>query len=65
MEVLFLTIFVSLVLVACGVLFFAWMVRQRTFDQNDRLALLPLLDEPPPAAGAATGPTREDDLGDD
>ena len=47
MEVLILLIFVCVVLVGVAVAFFAWTVRQGTFDQADRLALLPLDDEKP------------------
>ncbi len=47
MEILILLIFVSVLLVGVAVAFFAWTVRQGTFDQIDRLALLPLDDEKP------------------
>jgi len=47
MEILILLIFVCVVLVGIAVAFFAWTVRQGTFDQADRLALLPLDDENP------------------
>ena len=64
MEVLFLTIFVSLVLVTGGAMFFAWIVRQRTLDQSDRLALLPLSEErPSPVASADVD--REGPVGND
>ncbi len=42
MEVLILTIFVSLALAALGVGFFAWTVRAGSSEHDDRLALLPL-----------------------
>jgi hypothetical protein len=45
-EVLSLQVFVSLVLVAGSVLLFVFTCRQRDFDHADRLALLPLDDEP-------------------
>ena len=45
MEILILLIFVSVLLVGVAVAFFAWTVKQGTFDQADRLALLPLDDE--------------------
>jgi cbb3-type cytochrome oxidase maturation protein len=45
MEVLILTVFVSLVLAAGGVLFFAWNVRERAHEHIDELSLLPLDDE--------------------
>ena len=53
MEILILLIFVCVVLVGVAVAFFAWTVRQGTFDQADRLALLPLDEERP------TTPTTE------
>jgi cbb3-type cytochrome oxidase maturation protein len=52
MEVLILTSFVSVVLAAGGVALFVWSARERTFDQSDRLALLPL-DEPDPLRSRA------------
>ena len=45
MEILILLIFVCVVLVGGAVAFFAWTVRQGTFDHTDRLALLPLEEE--------------------
>ncbi len=45
MEILILLIFVCVILVGVAVAFFAWTVRQGTFDHADRLALLPLDDE--------------------
>lgn len=45
MEIVTLLIFVSLVLVACGLGFFAWTLRQRTFEHCERLSLLPVEDE--------------------
>jgi cbb3-type cytochrome oxidase maturation protein len=47
MEILILLIFVCVVLVGAAVAAFVWTVRQGTFDQADRLALLPLDDEKP------------------
>jgi cbb3-type cytochrome oxidase maturation protein len=47
MEILILLIFVCVLLVSVAVGFFAWTVRQGTFDQVDRLALLPLDEEKP------------------
>jgi len=47
MEILILLIFLCVVLVGMAVAFFAWTVRQGTFDHADRLALLPLDDEKP------------------
>ena len=42
MEVLLLTIFVSMALAVLGVALFAWLGLGQTFDHSDRLALLPL-----------------------
>ena len=47
MEVLILTVFCSLVLALVGIAFFAWTVREQTFDHSERLSLLPLDDDPP------------------
>lgn len=47
MEILILLIFICVLLVSAAVAFFAWTVRQGTFDHADRLALLPLDDESP------------------
>ena len=59
MEVLFLTIFVSLALVSAAALFFAWNVRQRTHEQGDRLVLLPLVDDLDTSAGSSEGDRSE------
>lgn len=45
MEVLILTVFVSVVLVLSSILFFGWNVRQRSHEHSERLSLLPLQDE--------------------
>lgn len=42
MDVLILLIGVCVALIAGAVGFFAWTVREGTFDHTDRLALLPL-----------------------
>ncbi|MEM8609568.1 MAG: cbb3-type cytochrome oxidase assembly protein CcoS [Myxococcota bacterium] len=54
MDILILLIVVCVVLIAGAVGFFAWTVRQGTFDHADRLALLPL-DEDTTATPAASG----------
>ncbi len=61
MEILILLIFVSVLLVVAAVGFFAWTVRQGTFDHADRLALLPLDDENPVTPTSAQGTEREED----
>lgn len=45
MDVLLLTVFVSLVLAGLGVGLFVWSAKARTFEHSDRLAILPLEDE--------------------
>ncbi len=45
MNVLLLTVFVSLVLAALGVGLFVWTARSRTFEHVDRLSILPLEEE--------------------
>lgn len=52
MEVVALTMFVSLCLVACSLLLLAFTLRERSHEHADRLALLPLEDETPPVTGA-------------
>lgn len=47
MEVLILTIFVSLALAALGVGFFVWSVQKGTGEHAERLALLPLEPDEP------------------
>lgn len=69
MDILLLLVFLSAGLATAAVLFFVWTVRARTFDQADRLALLPLRDDAGvalPAEGRAaaaqtrrTSPARE------
>ncbi len=49
MEILILTVFVSMALVLGELVFFAWNVRQGSHDHSDRLTLLPLEDDAPPA----------------
>jgi nitrogen fixation-related uncharacterized protein len=48
-EVLILTLFVSLILAALGVGLFIWSVLKGSSEHADRLALLPLEPEPEPA----------------
>lgn len=46
MNAIFLTLFVSLVLVGGAMLLFAFLFAQRTHDHADRMSLLPLQDDP-------------------
>lgn len=64
MDVLLLTVFVSLVLAGLGVGLFVWSAKARTFEHADRLAILPLEDEirlperPGPVASATASDSR-------
>ncbi|MFO0683395.1 MAG: cbb3-type cytochrome oxidase assembly protein CcoS [Sandaracinus sp.] len=58
MDALILTMFVSLVLAAGFVAMFAWLLRGRTFDHADRLALLPMDDDAAPRAPSPSSPSR-------
>ena len=57
MEIMILLIVVCVALVSGAVAFFAWTVRQGTFDHADRLALLPLEEE----RSVAESPNREEE----
>lgn len=59
MEVVALTVFVSLCLVACSLLLLAFTLRQRTHEQAERLALLPMEDDAAPGAGGSANSARE------
>ena len=59
MEVLVLTVFVSLVLAGAGVLFFAWNVRSRAHEHIEELSLLPLEEELNSARPGAPAQTKE------
>ena len=54
MEVVALTMFVSLCLVACSLLLLAFTLRQRSHEHADRLALLPMEEDAPPVPAAPT-----------
>lgn len=57
MDVLILLVFVSLMLALSAVGLFAWLVRERTFDHADRLALLVIEKDSPPVT-ASTPETK-------
>jgi hypothetical protein len=61
LEVVALTMFVSLCLVACSLLLLAFTLRHRSHEHADRLALLPMEEDSPPslADAAPTGPARK------
>jgi len=44
-EILILTVFVSLIVAAAGVLFFAWNIHHRAHEHIEQLSLLPLEEE--------------------
>jgi len=50
MEVLILTVFVSLMIVATGVLFFAWNIHHRAHEHIEQLSLLPLEEDSQPSS---------------
>ena len=47
MDILIVTLFVSLVLVLAGLVLFVLRMRAGDFDHGDRLSLLPLQDDEP------------------
>lgn len=61
MEVIALTMFVSLCLVACSLLLLAFTLRQRSHEQSDRLALLPMEDDHAPTDHAPIDRAPADD----
>ncbi len=62
MDVLTVTIFVSLVLVVTGVGLFIWRLRGGDFEHGDRLSLLPLNDDDGVDRGPAEPtPDKDDD----
>lgn len=58
MEILILLIFISFVLVVLGLGFFAWIVRSKTFEHGERLALLPLSDDDDDPPSSDDSPRR-------
>jgi len=44
-DVVILLVFISLTLVAAGLLFFVYRLREGDFEHGDRLALTPLIDD--------------------
>lgn len=57
MDAVYLTLFVSTVLAALGLVLFVFTHGQRSRDHNYRLALLPLDDPPESPAPPASPPT--------
>ena len=60
MNVLHLQVFVSLLLVAGGVLLLAYTINQADYEHADRLALFPLEDDDGRASPAPLPPASED-----
>jgi hypothetical protein len=60
-EVLSLQVFVSLMLVTGSIVLFVFSCRQRDFDHADRLALLPLDDDPSAQGAVRSTPGANDD----
>jgi nitrogen fixation-related uncharacterized protein len=61
-SILVMQVFVSLMLVAAAIAFFVWVVRGRTLEHSDRLALAPLEDDAPPPSpsSSAVDPTTRE-----
>lgn len=57
MDAVYLTLFVSTVLALLGVVLFVYTHGQRTRDHEHRLALLPLVDDPPPPSDPVSVPS--------
>lgn len=55
MNVVPLMIFVSLMLVAASLVLFGHSMKRKDHQHADRLALLPIMDDPPPPVPAAPG----------
>ena len=62
MSILVMQVFVSLMLVAAAIAFFVWVVRGRTLEHSDRLALAPLDDDDTPSSSSspAVAPTTRE-----
>lgn len=61
MDVVILLIFVSLVLVVAGLVFFTYRLRAGDFDHGERLALAPLEEDEEVVEAAAEKPQQNDD----
>jgi len=58
LDVVILLVFVSLVLVAAGLVFFVHRLRDGDFDHGERLSLAPLDDDGPQVSGPPQGESR-------
>jgi hypothetical protein len=59
MDVLIVTVFVSLILVIAGLVLFVTRLRQGDFEHGDRLSLLPLEDSERPVADPQGKPQED------
>lgn len=60
MDVVILLVFISLVLVGAGLVFFVHRLREGDFEHGDRLALAPLADDEAEDAGPSTTGTPDE-----
>ena len=60
MDVVILLVFISLVLVAAGLIFFVSRLRGGDFDHGERLALSPLADDDGREAPLVSSESREE-----
>lgn len=65
MNALYLTVFVSFVLAALGIILFLHSASNRTQDHIERLALLPLDDDDRPAPTTDAAEPTADQMGND
>ena len=59
MDVVILLVFISLTLVAAGLIFFFHRLRQGDFEHGDRLALTPLAEDETDGATGSEGGTSD------
>ena len=59
MDVLILTVFISLMLVAGGLSLFVGRLRDGDFEHGDRLSLMPLAEDTETEIDLETAPTRD------
>jgi cbb3-type cytochrome oxidase maturation protein len=56
MEVIVILVFIGIVLVTAGLVFFVSRIRQGDFEHGDRLSLLPLESDEPPVTEPPSAP---------
>lgn len=64
MNIVPLLVAFSLFLAVCGLLLFVYSTRNRDHEHADRLSLLPLEDDAPPATGTGGAESQTDAAGD-